>query len=200
MKNIIECEYKWDAYDRNDFANFLEAARSQASLKGPKEVVLEDSYFDSKDKYFSKSQTSCRVRKEDKKFTLTLKNSGTVENGMAKREEKNIPLSARSYDDAVKEAGGILGRELTLKFSLTNDRTLYELDGKFGAELCFDAFTINLKGGKLAMKEVEMEFKNGDFAAFKKAAETLGRSARLKFAKNSKVKNALSALNFALPK
>ncbi len=191
-----EFEYKWDAYDRNDFAVFLSCVREFVHIAGSHEMVLEDFYFDSTDGAYSKTQTACRIRKEGKKFVLTLKEKTKVQNGLAVRGEDNHPLKADAYDAAVKEAEKFLKKKLKFLFSLTNERIVYAVKNSFNAELCFDSFTINLKQGKIAMKEVELEYKGGDMEDFKHVAGLLTKNCSLKPAETSKVKTALAALQY----
>ena len=195
-KEHTEREYKWEAFDRNDFFVFLSALKNSVKIISSEDKLLEDFYFDSPDKYFSSSKTSCRIRKEKNSFTLTLKKNSPLENGLASREEKETRLKAHDLKAALKEAQGILGKKLLQVFSFNNERTVYRVKSEFAAEVCFDAFTINIKQGKLAMKEIEMEFKSGDINAFHRAARQLTDGAGLKFAEVSKVKTALAALEF----
>jgi len=195
-KEHIEREYKWEAFDRNDFSVFLSALKNSVKIVSSEEKLLEDFYFDSPDKYFSSSKTSARIRKEKNNFTLTLKKDSPLQNGFASREEKETRLKARDLTAALKEAQIILGKKLLPVFSLTNEREVYHVKSAFTAEVCFDSFTINLKQGKLAMKEIEMEFKSGGEEAFRRAALRITDDTGLKFAEVSKVKTALAALEF----
>lgn len=193
-KTINEVEFKWEAYDRNDFATFLHAAQKKFALTGPHEHRLEDYYFDSDDWFFSRTKTSCRIRRDGPHFTLTLKESSNIIDGMAVRKEKNTRLPAAAFDAAQKEAEKILNKKLVYRFSLTNDRLVYNITGKFDAELCLDSFTINLAQGKFALKEIELEFNGGSRPDYQKATQYLTSASRLKSARVSKVKMALAAL------
>lgn len=189
-----EIEFKYAALSKRDFGAFLSAAEKRFPPGRPRAVVIEDRYFDSADKYFSKNKTACRIRKENAAFTLTLKYSRPLKNGLASREETHFPLRAKTAAQARKAAQAHVKRELKEIFIIKNKRTVYAISGAFNAELCFDDFKITAERKTLPMKEIELEFISGNLKEFKRAARALQKESGLAFAVKSKVKTALSLL------
>jgi len=188
----MEYEYKWAARGPEDFKIFLAALGAR---KRPQVKKIRDVYFDSADKYYSKNKISCRLRRENGKFILTLKGAAVIKNGLAARPEQNFALKSKTFPAAQKEMLEFLpDKKIKKVFTISNKRTVYKTGKNFEAEADLDDFTINSGGKKRKMFEIEMEFKKGRKNIFKTSAQKISRRTKLKFAKISKVKTALSML------
>jgi len=190
-----EYEFKWAAGNPSDFKIFLDALRGEARLGRPARRIIKDIYFDSASKYYSKNKISCRLRRENKKFILTLKGASEIVGGLASRREKNFRLKSVNAAEAKKEMLKFLpDKNIKKIFTILNKRTCYKIKKSFEAEICFDNFVINAGGKKRRMFEIEMELKKGQKNIFKKFARRVSKKINLKFAKISKVKTALLML------
>ncbi|MDR0292266.1 MAG: CYTH domain-containing protein [Elusimicrobium sp.] len=190
-----EYEFKWAAKTPRDFKIFLGALRGLARAGRPARRGIKDIYFDSAAKYYSENKISCRLRRENKKFILTLKGASEIVGGLASRGEKNFRLKSVNAAAAKKEMLQFLpDKNIKKIFTVTNKRTVYKIKKSFEAEICFDDFFINAGGRKRRMFEIEMELKKGRKNIFKNFARRIAGKINLKFAKISKVKTALSML------
>ncbi|MGB2579961.1 inorganic triphosphatase YgiF [Elusimicrobium simillimum] len=190
-----EQEFKWAADGPQDFKLFLSEVKTLARVCAPAKQNIRDVYYDSDDKYYSKNKISCRIRRQDGAYTLTLKGMSKIVNGLAVRSEKNITLKSQNLKTACAEAKKYLpSKNIQKIFSINNKRTVYIIKNKIEAELCFDNFFITAGAKKLHRYEIELELKKGNTQNLKTFATVISQKTKLNFATVSKVAGALRLL------
>jgi inorganic triphosphatase YgiF len=199
VKEKIELEAKWSSRSESGFSAFrAEAVRLGSRVGRSRVVLIKDSYLDTEDGFFGKRRVSCRLRRADGRWDLTLKSRTALKNGVAFRRERTFLLGRGP--GALARARALLsrvpGREtLAEAFVILNRRTVLPmtLPGGARAECSFDRVTLQRGRKAVRMLEVELEFLKGSkacFSAFVRAVK--GREA-FSPSKRSKVATALKA-------
>lgn len=142
-----------------------------ARPKGP--TLVMDTYFDSEDSHLQKSGWTYRVRHNEDGQTLTLKQIGTGQRGIFKREEIEQPLADALIRAEFPPPGPVadmltraLPRDVCLNplFELHNHRTRYHLTHPEHPdaliELSLDQVTVDAKDS-LSYTELEFELVQG---------------------------------------
>ena len=131
-------------------------------------------YYDTEDRALSERYITFRIRKEGDRYVATMKWNGSVENGLSRREELNVPLSAEEaaspslgifeqsdIGDVLAEAAA--GKTLVPVMEMDFVRRSVRLDtGSSISELSADIGDISAGGQKAPILELELELYAGD--------------------------------------
>lgn len=199
-----EIEFKWTVKSPKEFAVFLRHAKKLgAQIGAPQKIAISDTYLDSASGIFAKSGIKTRVRSANRKWELTQKHMSVLQNGLAKRKEKTIPLP--DFNSPVKAIHhvwtkflrkSLRGEHINALFTIQNQRVVRKLkiSDTTKTEACFDQVKISRGRKTVSMKEIELEFLGGKLSEFKRFTTALTRSSGLRPAKISKVATAIRLL------
>ena len=150
----IETEHKF-IVDGNCFKDILYKCNKKLPLE--KNVSQINYYYDTENNNLNKSNITVRVRQNEEKIKLQIKNHKSVKENFLKSEEYN--LSVKKLPNKIVINSNVLNNVKTtvfLKGSLCTKRKVYAF-GSTG-EICFDT---NMYLGKCDY-EIEFEFKSQD--------------------------------------
>ena len=204
MKNL-ETEIKWDADTPRAFWRMLSAVKKQipaGEITAKNILRITDVYLDHADHRFEKEQLAFRVRHFQNVWEATFKTRTQLVNGKAVRREETQRL--RGVKNLTEVLEKLSAQKTWKKLSLTGLQPLFTIKNKrmvrqifqpkFQAELAFDTCTIIAGEKRAPRKEIELELKRGNAAAFEEFAACLSRTSGLSRAKTSKVKTAVLLL------
>lgn len=165
-----EIELKLTA--NQEVINSLKQELSHFQLLTQKQVFSQNSYFDTEDHFFAKKKMGLRVRKEQDRYTMTLKTTGSTQGALHIRPEYNVQLSSSTPDmtQFAQYAELQLERDYqtlqsTLQpiFSTDFQREYYLLETGNGTqlEIAIDQGKILAKQQQAPISEIEIELKNG---------------------------------------
>jgi triphosphatase len=173
-----------------------------------------DLYLDTFDWSLMKNQLALRYRVANRSAMYTLKSIGSIEAGIAKRMEREIPLDRPVDVPAlvrVKEIrklvdGVIFPRKLLEQVQVRTDRRRYRVLSPEGAEieLAFDTSSFSLRGlypSRRAPKliELEAEIRKGPETALGALASLLSGEFQYPPSKGSKLEVAFKRFKLAIP-
>ena len=205
MKNM-ETEFKWDANANRAFSRMLAAVRQLLPTRKISAVQclnITDVYLDHPDKCFEKQHIAFRIRCCNQQWEVTFKARTEVKKGKAVRREETLPLpKVSNFTEAIK----FLDQKKTWKnlnvqslqplFVIRNRSQVRTLSYEgVKAELAFDTCEIKVSGRRVFMKEIELEYKQGNISSFERLADKLTSISCLFHAHISKVKTASALLN-----
>lgn len=152
-----------------DFVDFLSQEMTNFSVLSHKKQFLGNTYYDTKDQFFSNLKMGLRVRKASGLHTLTLKTDGKVQAGLHIRPEYNVELvdAKPDLDLLVEKTGLDLGDISALKlepiFSTDFERQSWLVECGNGTviEVAFDLGDILVGEKTEKICEVEFELKAG---------------------------------------
>jgi triphosphatase len=201
-----EIEFKWSVKSPEQFGDFREAAKAAgAKLGSPQSRHNHDLYLDTAKGALEKSKITCRLRDCNGRFEMTIKAASKLKGGLARRSEKNIPLEGvRKADAALALVRDLYhhpatnGDQLEVRFSISNNRRDLDLSlpGAFKAQVSFDEVAINAGLKTVGMREIEMEFLEGNLRKFLDFARQMTKKAGLLPARMSKVATARAAIKY----
>ena len=173
-----------------------------------------DIYLDTFDWLLMKNKLSLRYRLTNGTAIYTLKSMGTVNEGIAKRMEKEIQLDKAvpvPSDIGVKQINELIDdiiypRKLLEHIQIRTDRRLYKVVSPESAEieLCFDTSNFSTRGlhePKRARKlqEMEAEIISGSEKALRSLATLISRTFHLQPSSSSKLEVAIDRLKVTIP-
>ena len=205
-KTKEEIEFKWSIKSPEQFGDFGKAAKELgAVLGGAQPRHNHDLYLDTADGALEKNKITCRLRDCDGCFEMTIKAASKLKDGLARRSEKSIPLDGvRSAEAAMGLVRDLYhhpaakGEQLEVRFAIDNNRKDFDLalPGAFTAQVSLDEVTIDAGLKTVAMREIEMEFLDGNLRKFLEFAKQVTKKAGLMPAKMSKVATARAAIKY----
>ena len=196
-----EIEFKWDANVPRAFWKFRQSVNAaQVQVLAAQKLYIKDVYLDTPTQDFEKEKIAFRVRCVNRRWEATFKTRTEVINGKAVRREETLPLAhvknltqALAFLTHKKTWKGLRVKNLSPLFVLKNKRQTQEIAcDQMRAELAFDTCEISVCGRRVYFKEIELELKKGSSQTLEKLAEQFTQASKLKRAKISKVKTALS--------
>lgn len=196
-----EMEFKWHVEDAKDYLVFLRALKSTGIRMGlPHRVMIRDWYVDLRGGLLNKAGIKCRLRTVDGRFEMTFKSSSPLRQGFVKRFEKTVklPRAFSGRDGAIyverflQQQFGFLTKPMTL-FRVDNRRVRRQifLRDQTQAELSFDNVLLVRGARRIKMKEIELEYQNGNLKLFKSFAAQMSLRSHLPFQNRSKVATAM---------
>ncbi|MBI1883745.1 MAG: CYTH domain-containing protein [Chlamydiae bacterium] len=201
MKQSKEIEFKWQCESLQDFQKFIKAAHTWGhDFSQTKKVSIHDYYLDTSQRFFGERHVSCRLRKQDKRWELTLKSKSKLKRGLAERLEKTWRLGhLLIFSQALNHCQNHILKEtlnsqkLQVIFEIRNKRRMKQLwiTPHTQAAISFDSVSISRKSRSFPMLEIELEFIRGNSASFLSFIQKISRLTKLKAAKTSKVERAL---------
>lgn len=201
-----EKEFKWSLKSSGDFKLLREMIKkspvfSSFGARG-KIFLINDSYFDTKERFLSRRKTAFRFRKSQGRAEITLKSASVCKNGLCQRTEKTKKLN--KVLRKAKAAAAV--RQLFVKtygntsllteiFTIQTRRQQFSLDdGALKAQLCLDSSLIKAGKKTLRLREMELEYVKGPFENFLLLAQLISKITGLAYAQKSKVASAAGLL------
>lgn len=133
-----------------------------------KTIQLGNVYFDTNDTSLSQHGYALRIRQQGERLIQTLKDAGSVVNGLHQRNEWEVELSRYELDlakfpAAVQQALSFIQQPLVNIFEVNFARTLWYLQQDDSLiELALDQGLIEADGQQETVCELELELKQGD--------------------------------------
>ncbi len=208
-ETLQEIEYKWRVAGDRDVKRLREAlVAAGATLTPPRRLEIRDHYVDTEDRFFLKAGVRCRIRsKNGGSWEITLKSTGSsAGNGAFTRTERTIALESATTESEALDAlhGPALGNELggrrvDLVLAIDNRREVQEVRLADGtrAELCADTVLAKSGDERSELREVELEFEEGDARALADAVSRMASSVELTPSDVSKFEASANALGIA---
>ncbi|QIM63371.1 adenylate cyclase [Pasteurellaceae bacterium Orientalotternb1] len=134
---------------------------------------LDNTYYDSDDRYFAKNKMGLRVRTKNNKHEITLKMKGDIVGGLHIRPEYNLALDTHQPDfkrlvshyNLQFEDNSILDKPLLPTFSTDFTRTQWLIRFQQSEiEIALDQGLIKNSQGEEAICEIEFELKSGNLS------------------------------------
>lgn len=174
----------------------------------PHRTFLSNTYYDTAAGELEAARMALRLRRVDDLLLQTVKTRGEGGGGLSRRGEWEWPVPGPGLDLAGLEelppaslGRGVLGR-LEARFTTDFQRTTWHLEHR-GAqiELALDVGGISAAGGRVAIRELELELVSGKPAALWSLATELAESVALRPSDTSKAARggALLAGEWRLP-
>ncbi len=169
-------------------------------------IQMEAVYFDTEDRRLNRDRIALRIRKEGNITVATLKWNGSSEEGLYKREEINIPVSADSINSPTIElfSQSPMYDEL---YKLIGDRPLVEMmrmsfvrhqvrvdTGKAICEISVDEGSVKCAGKESPILELEIELYSGSSDALEKLGAEIADKYQLVPENRSKFKRGLDLM------
>lgn len=171
MKNEIELKLMLNESAIQSIKDWISI---QPIIKHEK-FLLENSYYDNSDRFFSSHEMGLRVRKKDDTFEMTLKTGGKTIGGLHIRPEYNVSLPNANPDLNRLATVGTLPFQADLaqlqaslktifKTDFIREKWLVEFDSVAKIEICLDQGQIENPFMKENLCEVELELIEGDLS------------------------------------
>lgn len=178
-----EVELKYVFQNPQDAGRVFDDTTVQVSLSGSIRVIdMRSEYYDTADGALSQLKAALRRRTENQVTVFTLKTSEVAEGALSVRGEWEVRCDTLSgaldYFSHVVELASVLGKircqELIKTVSMEFTRTCGDV--RFSnvlAELCVDEGYFFHAGRSAPFSELELELKQGSFAALQKFGDKL---------------------------
>lgn len=174
------------------------------SISTPRQLTLQNTYYDTSEHDFQQRKIGFRVRGCDGRYEQTLKTQGTVRGGLHERAEHNIDLPQAEPDLTLFDASvwprGLraadLNARLQAQFSTHFTRTVYDI--KFEGsevELVLDVGQATTDKAESPICEIELELKAGPVAALFDIAEVINSILPVRVSDVSKAAQGYQLLN-----
>ena len=197
----LEQEYKWQVPSKAFFKNFRKAFCKNTDVSNIVRYSITDRYFDGDTCPLSRAQSALRLRKSNKQYEFTLKTKGKSKEGLASRSELTLKISAQTAQAALKEFKTLVSKNIkAIKnlqplFTIRNKRQAFDIKtDTFSAQAVFDDCTILTSQKTIKLYEIELEFAQGNFAAFKKFCKQVSLETKVEPCAISKVATAMANL------
>ncbi|MBR2674511.1 MAG: CYTH domain-containing protein [Mogibacterium sp.] len=201
----METEYKFRLQDPSVFDRIVESAEIKAAgIDEVETIEMKATYFDTSDYDLRSKGIAYRVRREDDRYTATIKWDVKVSDGLHKREEFNLVVSDERFADnpnidlfvssdayeVLKEAAG--DKQLVKKINMEFTRRQFKVDtGKSISCISVDEGSINHQDGRvIPICELEIEWYYGDEEDFMKLAALIKEKYGLEAEDMSKLQRA----------
>jgi CHAD domain-containing protein/adenylate cyclase class IV len=207
MTRTPEIELKLNA-GPDAFQAVLDWLRDQAGFQPsePSVTVLDDTYYDTPDRWFLRAGAALRLRRTDESAEISLKALDPPRGGIATRLEIKGPLARRPPGrirripaGPIREYLDACGAPLTVRplFRLWTERTVVHCSDASGARLeaCCDRAELDAPGrGRDTFDEIEIEHCAGNEVRHAGLMRALARSLGLDPSQSSKFQRGLSLL------
>ena len=203
----METEFKFRLLDPTVFDRIVESAEIKAAgIDDVETIEMMATYFDTPEYDLRSKGIAYRIRREDDRYTATIKWDVDVSDGLHKREEFNLVVSDERYADnpnidlfissdayeVLKEAAG--DKELVKMIDMEFTRRQFKVDtGKSISCISVDEGSIHHHDGHvIPVCELEVEWYYGDEEDFMQLAALIKNKYGLEAEDLSKLQRAFA--------